>query len=169
MQTVKLDMYQALAVAVVMLLIGRELVARIEFLRRYCIPAPVVGGLVFAIVHAVLRGTGIMEFDMDVTLQKVFMTAFFCSVGYMAAFGMLKKGGIGVILFLGISAAMCVIQDLVGASAQRPSALTRASVSRWVRSRWSAATEPQVPGAPSSRISALRTQPRSQSQPQPTA
>ena len=115
MQTVKLDMYQALAVAVVMLLIGRELVARIEFLRRYCIPAPVVGGLVFAIVHAVLRGTGIMEFDMDVTLQKVFMTAFFCSVGYMAAFGMLKKGGIGVVLFLGISAAMCVIQDLVGA------------------------------------------------------
>ena len=115
MQTVKLDMYQALAVAVVMLLIGRELVARIEFLRRYCIPAPVVGGLVFAIVHAILRGTGIMEFDMDVTLQKVFMTAFFCSVGYMAAFGMLKKGGIGVILFLGVSAAMCVIQDLVGA------------------------------------------------------
>lgn len=115
MQTVKLDMYQALAIAVIMLLIGRELVARIEFLRRYCIPAPVVGGLVFAIVHAVLRGTGIMEFDMDVTLQKVFMTAFFCSVGYMAAFGMLKKGGIGVILFLGISAAMCVIQDLVGA------------------------------------------------------
>ena len=95
MQTVKLDMYQALAVAVVMLLIGRELVARIEFLRRYCIPAPVVGGLVFAIAHAVLRGTGVMEFDMDVTLQKVFMTAFFCSVGYMAAFGMLKKGGIG--------------------------------------------------------------------------
>lgn len=115
MQTVKLDMYQALAVAVVMLLIGRELVARIEFLRRYCIPAPVVGGLVFAIVHAILRGTGVMEFDMDVTLQKVFMTAFFCSVGYMAAFGMLKKGGIGVILFLGVSAAMCVIQDLVGA------------------------------------------------------
>ena len=115
MQTVKLDMYQALAIAVIMLLIGRELVARIEFLRRYCIPAPVVGGLVFALVPAVLRGTGIMEFDMDVTLQKVFMTAFFCSVGYMAAFGMLKKGGIGVILFLGISAAMCVIQDLVGA------------------------------------------------------
>lgn len=55
MQTVKLDMYQALAIAVIMLLIGRELVARIEFLRRYCIPAPVVGGLVFAIVHAVLR------------------------------------------------------------------------------------------------------------------
>ena len=115
MQTVKLDMYQALAIAVIMLLIGRELVARIEFLRRYCIPAPVVGGLVFAIVHAVLRGTGIMEFDMDVTLLKVFRTAFFCSLGYMAAVGMLIQGGIGVILFLGISAAMCVIQDLVGA------------------------------------------------------
>lgn len=169
MQTVKLDMYQALAVAVVMLLIGRELVARIEFLRRYCIPAPVVGGLVFAIAHAVLRGTGVMEFDMDVTLQKVFMTAFFCSVGYMAAFGMLKKGGIGVILFLGVSAAMCIIQDLVGAVGAKAFGLDPRIGLGWDPFRWSADTEPQVPGAPSSRISALQTQPRSRSRRLPTA
>ncbi|MBO6150670.1 MAG: sodium:glutamate symporter, partial [Clostridium sp.] len=95
MTVLELDMYQALALAVVMLLIGRMLVARIEFLRRYCIPAPVVGGLIFAIVHVILRSMGIVEFSLDTTLQSVFMTAFFCSVGYMAAFGELKKGGIG--------------------------------------------------------------------------
>ncbi len=112
--TLKLDMYQALAVAVVMLLIGRLLVARIEFLRRYCIPAPVVGGLIFAIVHVILRSAGVLQFDLDTTLQSVFMTAFFCSVGYMAAFGMLKKGGIGVIKFLGLAIVMCILQDAVG-------------------------------------------------------
>jgi ESS family glutamate:Na+ symporter len=114
MRTVDFDMYQALAVAAVMLIIGQLLVNRIDFLRRYCIPAPVVGGLIFAIAHCILRSAGIIEFNMDDTLQKVFMTAFFCSVGYQAAFGMLKKGGIGVIKFLFLAVLMCVIQDAVG-------------------------------------------------------
>ena len=100
MNVIELNMYQAAGLAVIMLVIGRMLVARIEFLRRYCIPAPVVGGLIFAILHVILRSMGILEFNMDTTLQSVFMTAFFCSVGYMAAFGELKKGGIGVVKFL---------------------------------------------------------------------
>ena len=107
-------MYQAMAVAAVMLIIGQILVNKIDFLQRYCIPAPVVGGLIFAIIHCIIRSAGIVEFNMDDTLQKVFMTAFFCSVGYQAAFGMLKKGGIGVIKCLLLAVIMCCIQDLVG-------------------------------------------------------
>lgn len=114
MNVIELDMYQACGLAVLMLVIGRMLVNRIEFLRRYCIPAPVVGGLLFAILHVILRSAGIVEFNLDTTLQTVFMTAFFCSVGYMAAFGELKKGGIGVVKFLVLSVLMCCIQDLVG-------------------------------------------------------
>ncbi len=114
MNVIELDMYQACGLAVLMLVIGRMLVDKIEFLRRYCIPAPVVGGLLFAILHVILRSAGIVEFNLDTTLQTVFMTAFFCSVGYMAAFGELKKGGIGVVKFLVLSVLMCCIQDLVG-------------------------------------------------------
>ncbi len=114
MNVIELDMYQACGLAVLMLVIGRMLVNKIEFLRRYCIPAPVVGGLLFAILHVILRSAGIVEFNLDTTLQTVFMTAFFCSVGYMAAFGELKKGGIGVVKFLVLSVLMCCIQDLVG-------------------------------------------------------
>lgn len=44
MKTIELDMYQATAVAALVLLLGRVLVAKISILRRYCIPAPVVGG-----------------------------------------------------------------------------------------------------------------------------
>ena len=114
MSVIKLNMYQALAVAAVMLVIGQMLVDRIKFLRKYCIPAPVVGGLIFAILHAVFRGMGVVEFEMDTTLQTVFMTAFFCTVGFLAAFGMLKKGGIGVIKFLILAIVMVVLQDVVG-------------------------------------------------------
>ena len=114
MNTVELNMYQAAGLAVIMLVFGRMLVKRIEFLRRYCIPAPVVGGLIFAIFHVIVRSMGIVEFNLDTTLQAVFMTAFFCSVGFMAAFGELKKGGIGVVKFLILAILMCCIQDLVG-------------------------------------------------------
>ena len=114
MNVIEVNMYQAAGLAVLMLVIGRMLVARIEFLRKYCIPAPVVGGLIFAILHVILRSMGILEFNMDTTLQTVFMTAFFCSVGYMAAFKELKKGGIGVVKFLVLAILMCCIQDLVG-------------------------------------------------------
>ena len=114
MNTVSLNMYQALAVAACMLVLGQMLVNKIEFLRRYCIPAPVVGGLIFAILHTILRGMGVIEFEMDTTLQTVFMTAFFCSVGFLAAFGMLKKGGVGVIKFLLLAVVMVTIQDVVG-------------------------------------------------------
>ena len=114
MKVIELDMYQALGVAVIMLLLGRLLVGKIAFLRKYCIPAPVVGGLVFAIFHVIMRSAGILEFNFDTTLQSVFMTAFFCSVGYMASFGELKKGGIGVIKYLALAVVMCCIQDVVG-------------------------------------------------------
>lgn len=114
MAIIKLNMYQALAVAAVMLVIGQVLVNKFEFLRKYCIPAPVVGGLIFAIVHCAVRGFGILEFEMDTTLQTVFMTAFFCTVGFLAAFGMLKKGGIGVIKYLILAIVMVAIQDVIG-------------------------------------------------------
>jgi ESS family glutamate:Na+ symporter len=114
MKVLELDMYQALAVAVLMLVFGRYLVKKVGFLSKYCIPAPVVGGLIFALLHMVLRTLGIVEFNLDTTLQGVFMTAFFCSVGYMASFSELKKGGIGVVKFLILAIVVCCVQDLIG-------------------------------------------------------
>ena len=114
MKVIELDMYQALGVAVFMLLIGRILVGKIGFLRRYCIPEPVVGGIIFAIIHVIIRSLSILEFNLDITLQSVFMTSFFCSIGYMASFGEMRKGGIGVIKYLALAVTMCCIQDVVG-------------------------------------------------------
>ena len=46
MKVIELDMYQATAVAAIVLLLGRILVDKIAILRKYCIPAPVVGGFI---------------------------------------------------------------------------------------------------------------------------
>ena len=103
MKTIELDMYQATAVAALVLLLGRVLVAKISILRRYCIPAPVVGGFLYAIVHTIVRGMGILEISCDMTLKNVFMVAFFCSVGFTASFRMLKKGGVQTVSCYGNS------------------------------------------------------------------
>ena len=115
MKVIELDLYQATAVAALVLLLGRVLLSKIAILRKYCIPAPVVGGFIYAIVHTILRGMGILEIQGDMTLQSVFMTAFFCSVGFTASFRMLKKGGVQTVIFLGLAAAMVVLQNVLGA------------------------------------------------------
>lgn len=115
MKVIELDMYQATAVAAIVLLLGRILVDKIAVLRRYCIPAPVVGGFIYAILHLAVRSAGIVEISADMTLKNVFMVAFFCSVGYTASFRMLKKGGIQTIVFLLLAVVMVVLQNCLGA------------------------------------------------------
>lgn len=114
MYAIQLDMYQAAAVAALVLLLGRFLVRNLDLLRRYCIPEPVAGGVVFALAHLVLRQAGILEISFDSTLQTFFMVVFFCSVGFTACFRLLKKGGLQVLLFLGIAVMMCVLQNGLG-------------------------------------------------------
>ncbi len=115
MYAIQLDMYQAAAVAALVLLLGRFLVRNLDLLRRYCIPEPVAGGVVFALAHLALRQAGILEISFDSTLQPFFMVVFFCSVGFTACFRLLKKGGLQVLLFLGIAVMMCVLQNGLGA------------------------------------------------------
>ena len=114
MYAIQLDMYQAAAVAALVLLLGLFLVRNLDLLRRYCIPEPVAGGVVFALAHLVLRQAGILEISFDSTLQTFFMVVFFCSVGFTACFRLLKKGGLQVLLFLGIAVMMCVLQNGLG-------------------------------------------------------
>ena len=109
-----LDMYQTAGVAMLLFVLGRFLTTRIEFLKRCCIPAPVVGGLIFAIVHLVLYSCGVVQLSFDDNVKSFFMTLFFTSVGYTACFRLLKKGGKKVFTFLIIAIVMVCLQDVLG-------------------------------------------------------
>ena len=77
---IQLDMYQTLAAAVLVLMLGAYLKSKIHFLEQFCIPAPVVGGLLFAIFTCICYVTGVAEFSFDDTLREVCMVFFFTSV-----------------------------------------------------------------------------------------
>jgi ESS family glutamate:Na+ symporter len=110
----KLDMVQSIALSVIVLLVGIFLVKKFSVLRKYCIPTPVVGGLVFAILALIFKQSNILEVELDTTLQKIVMTIFFTSVGFSASFKVLKKGGVKVAIFLACALVLVVFQDVVG-------------------------------------------------------
>ncbi len=45
----------------------------IHFLEKFCIPAPVIGGLLFAILTCIGYSTGLADFTFDDTLREVCM------------------------------------------------------------------------------------------------
>ena len=110
---IEFDMYQTLAIAVVVLMFGAFLKKKIHFLEKFCIPAPVVGGLLFAIFTCVCYSLGIAEFSFDDILREVCMVFFFTSVGFQANLKVLKSGGKSLVIFLGLVIVLIFSQNLL--------------------------------------------------------
>lgn len=110
---IQLDMYQTLAAAVLVLLLGSYLRKKINILEKFCIPAPVIGGLLFAIFTCVCYTTGIIEFSFDDTLREVCMVFFFTSVGFQANLKVLKSGGKSLLVFLALVITLIFSQNLL--------------------------------------------------------
>ncbi len=110
---IQIDMYQTLAVSVLVLILGQFLKKRINFLEKFCIPAPVIGGLLFAVLTCVCYSLGIAEFTFDDTLREVCMVFFFTSVGFQANLRVLKSGGKSLFIFLGLVVVLIVSQNFL--------------------------------------------------------
>ncbi|MHC1683974.1 MAG: sodium/glutamate symporter [Clostridiaceae bacterium] len=109
--TIQLNMIQSMGLAVVFLLIGKAVKDYVPFFSKYCLPSPVIGGLIFSIIHMILRQSNITLFEFDTTLQTFFQIMFFCTIGFNASFKMLKIGGKKVLVFLFIATVLAFLQN----------------------------------------------------------
>lgn len=105
---------QTLALAAVVLFAGYGIRSRISVLSRFNIPAPVVGGFVFAALALVLRHYEIFAFEFTTTLQTPLMVAFFTTIGLSASLGLLRVGGIQVVWFWILASTLAAIQNGAG-------------------------------------------------------
>lgn len=112
--TFKFDMIQTVALAAVVLFAGYGVRQRIGVLDRFNIPAPVIGGFLFAAVALTLRQTGVLFLEFDTTLQSPFMVAFFTTIGLGASLALLKKGGPQVVLFWVLASTVAILQSGLG-------------------------------------------------------
>ena len=114
MTEIQLNMYHALALGAAMYALGLVLTKKIPVLSRFCIPAPLVGGLCFAVFNSILYATGTAVITFDDTLQTVFMIMFFTTVGFTVSIPLLFKSGKAVIMLLILSIVMIILQNAVG-------------------------------------------------------
>lgn len=112
--TLKLSMIQTVALAIVTLYIGTWINKHFTVLQRLCIPAPALGALPFAFINAFLAYFKIINITFDGQLQTVLMLAFFTSIGLMASLKVLKKGGIGILIFFLICTIWIIVQNGAG-------------------------------------------------------
>ncbi|WP_195200914.1 sodium/glutamate symporter [Faecalispora jeddahensis] len=114
MTTIGLNMYLAAGLAALLFWLGNWTVNKVRFLKEKCIPAPLVGGLYFAIVNTILTGSGILNISFNDTLQSFFMLVFFCTVGFTVSIPLLKSGGKSIVIMLLLGTVMTFMQNFLG-------------------------------------------------------
>jgi glutamate:Na+ symporter, ESS family len=115
-----LDMIQTVAFAGLVVFAGYGIRTIIPVLARYNLPAPVLGGLVIALINLAARGFGGSPFTFDTALQTPLMTAFFTSIGFGSSLSLFRTGGSKILTFFIIAVIFTMIQNVVGIAVALP-------------------------------------------------
>ncbi len=116
---VTLDMFQTAGVGVAALLLGIFFTRTIPFLKRFCIPAPVSGGLLVSLLTLASYGILGVEFSFDGTIKDICMMLFFTSVGFQSNMKALKQGGRPLVVMVLLVAVLIIMQNLISLGTAR--------------------------------------------------
>ena len=114
--TIQLDIAQTVGIAALLLVVGEFIKKRVGLFSRYFIPGPIIGGVLFSLVALVGYQTGTFVLEFYDTLRAFLLLVFFTTIGFSASFELLKKGGLGVALFLAAAVGLVLLQNVVGAA-----------------------------------------------------
>ncbi|AVP36398.1 sodium/glutamate symporter [Staphylococcus felis] len=114
---ITLNSITTLFIACLLLIIGQAIVNKVSIFNRLSIPSPVIGGLIFAILSALLSATGVLKIELDGKFfQEFFMLAFFTTIGLGASFKLLKLGGKVLIVYWILCGILATFQNVIGVS-----------------------------------------------------
>ena len=100
--------------AILVLLLGGFIKKKVAFLQEYCIPAPVIGGILFALLNLFFHQTGLVSISLDKAYQNDFQYLFFTAIGFTASLALLKKGGSKLIIYFVLTGCVIVLQGIIG-------------------------------------------------------
>ena len=114
MVTFQLDIAQTVGLAALLLVLGEFVKKHVPILSRYFIPGPIIGGVLFSVLTLVGYQTGSFDFVFNDSIRAFLLLVFFTTIGFSASFELLKKGGVGVALFLAAAVGLVLIQNTLG-------------------------------------------------------
>lgn len=93
MINISLTSTNTLVLAIILYLIGSFLKSKFKLFNSFCIPSPVIGGLLFCIIYMFLNYFKILNVSMNTSLMPKFMSFFFTVIGLGVSLSLVKKGG----------------------------------------------------------------------------
>lgn len=111
---VTIDLIMTTGIAALVVLLGNYIVARVKIFRDFCIPAPVVSGLLVSFVLCFLKVNNILDIKWTATLGNWSMNVFLTTVGLGFTADLLKKGGKLCLKISIITVLLITLQDIVG-------------------------------------------------------
>ena len=112
--TLPVDSFISFTLAIALLFAGKKLTHRFELLRRYTIPEAVTGGLLCAIVVAMVYLLADVRIEFDVQIRSTLMLYFFAGIGLKSDIRTLREGGRPLLVLMALAGAFIVLQNLLG-------------------------------------------------------
>jgi ESS family glutamate:Na+ symporter len=106
--------FVSFTLAIVLLFIGKTLVAKTEILRRYSIPEPVIGGFLCAAAVAVAYFIFNLKVTFTLEVRNWLLLYFFAAIGLRADIRTLISGGKPLAILLALASAFIFLQNLTG-------------------------------------------------------
>ena len=119
-----LDLFQTTALAVIALWLGDVIKRRVHAFEHFCIPSPVIGGILFALLSLFVYLTGLFILQFDDTMKQICMVFFFTSVGFQAKLSTIRQGGRPLVILIALVAILIVVQNTAAVATARCLSLT---------------------------------------------
>jgi len=114
MATYEFEGFVSFTLAIILLFLGKLLTMRIEILRRYSIPEPVMGGFLATGVVGAIYFIWDLKIIFDLEVRDWLLLYFFAAIGLRADIRTLISGGVPLAILLGLAATFIIVQNLTG-------------------------------------------------------
>ncbi len=119
--------FLTVTLGILVLFLGKALNSRFRLLREFTIPEPVSGGLLVAVVFALLHFAFGLEMTFGMRARDLLLVYFFTTVGMNASFADLRRGGRSLVVLLALLVVLMLAQNLLGVALARWSGLPPAT------------------------------------------
>jgi glutamate:Na+ symporter, ESS family len=111
---ISLSALPSLLAGCLLLLLGGVLAERVPVLARFSIPAPIIGGLLFAVAALLVESAGGPHLVLDTSPKAALLLLFFASIGLTADFSVLRRGSTHLLRFLVALFPFLLAQNVLG-------------------------------------------------------
>ena len=111
-------MVQMLGLGAIGAVAGGWIKRRVPVLDRLNIPAPIVGGMIYALIALALRDR-VVNLEADAALRDLLQIAFFTTIGLSVRMEDLRRGGAALAWLLGAASVGAMLQNVLGMALAR--------------------------------------------------